>query len=421
MSYIKNVVIRNLTIRGVDGDIAVLGDNITSIISIDYYESIFEPTITFEILFVSIDNALTELKLRGTERVDIEIDHQSGPLSFEDLVITSFVQNESESTANTFLIRLEPIGAINTTKFRTGLRYDPSVPLSTHVTNILKSNIKATDDEIDVEETANSDGFYGNNWPAFKSIYFCARRSLSKSGDEEGSGTDRAGFLFWQVHNEGNLVYKFKSIDTIISEAKKNGALEYTQNDAISDNPNYDLYNPRWEFDQNIISQMHESMYGEQRRYYNVHTGQFTNSIPFSRSDAKQSFLGEEFKLDLDLDLNDDPTIYTINPIMDFTMRKDGTISDGGGEYNPHKIISQSRMRYASLLSSSLSAVVPLQTKLQAGDVISCKLINSMKGTDEWMSGLFLIRALRHTIHITDSGVECYTRLRLVRDTPGYA
>ena len=102
-------------------------------------------------------------------------------------------------------------------------------------------------------------------------------------------------------------------------------------------------------------------------------------------------------------------------------MRKDGTISDGGGEYNPHKIISQSRMRYASLLSSSLNAVVPLQTKLQAGDVISCKLINSMKGTDEWMSGLFLIRALRHTIHITDSGVECYTRLRLVRDTPGYA
>ena len=55
MSYIKNVVIRNLTIRGVDGDIAVLGDNITSIISIDCCESIFEPTITFEILFVSVD------------------------------------------------------------------------------------------------------------------------------------------------------------------------------------------------------------------------------------------------------------------------------------------------------------------------------------------------------------------------------
>ena len=84
MSYIKNVIIRNLTILGKEGKIATLGDNITTVVSIDYYESIFEPNFEFEILLVSNEDALTDLKLRGTEKVSIEIEHQSGTLEFDD-------------------------------------------------------------------------------------------------------------------------------------------------------------------------------------------------------------------------------------------------------------------------------------------------------------------------------------------------
>jgi len=72
---------------------------------------------------------------------------------------------------------------------------------------------------------------------------------IFESMPEDGGGTDRVGFLFWMTQDG----YKFKSIDTMISDAKKNGALEYTQNDSISNNPNYDIYNPKWEFDQSII------------------------------------------------------------------------------------------------------------------------------------------------------------------------
>ena len=44
MSYIKNVLIKNLTISGLETGVdAVLGDNIDTVLSIDYYESIFEP------------------------------------------------------------------------------------------------------------------------------------------------------------------------------------------------------------------------------------------------------------------------------------------------------------------------------------------------------------------------------------------
>ena len=54
MSYIKNVLIKNLTISGLETGVdAVLGDNIDTVLSIDYYESIFEPVFEFEILFIS--------------------------------------------------------------------------------------------------------------------------------------------------------------------------------------------------------------------------------------------------------------------------------------------------------------------------------------------------------------------------------
>ena len=118
MSYIKNVIVRNLTISGLeDGKTAVLGDQITTLMSIDYFESIFEPNFLFEIRFVTIESALSNLKLRGTERVSIEIDHQSGTLQFDDLILNSFIMDSSESTASVFRIQCIPVDVINNEKY----------------------------------------------------------------------------------------------------------------------------------------------------------------------------------------------------------------------------------------------------------------------------------------------------------------
>ncbi len=417
MSYIKNVLIKNLTISGLESGVdAVLGDNITTVLSIDYYESIFEPVFEFVITFISNEGVLSDTKLRGTERVTLEIQHQSGTLEFENLVLTSFVQEESESTATSFSIRVNPESVVNNLKERCTKRYDPKVKASSHVENILKFNIKEVKDELlDIEETANSDGFFGNYWTPFKAIYWLARRAVSGSMPEDGSGSDRVGFLFWMTKTG----YKFKSIDTIISDGKKNEVFQYFQNDVISDNPNSDLYNCKFEYDQNIIGQMTNSSYGEKRKYFNLHTLHDTEEVAFSKSNAKQAHLGDEEKVNLDFELNENPTRTTRVPIMDFTMRKDGTISSGDGEYNPHKVISQSRMRYETLLCKSLRVTVPMNIKLEAGNLINVKLIKSMGGVDNWMSGYYLIKDLRHAVHFTQDGVQCYTYLRLVRDTPG--
>ena len=417
MSYIKNVLIKNFTISGLETGIdAVLGENITTVLSIDYYESIFEPVFEFEILFITNEGVLSDLQLRGTERVSLEIQHGSGTLEFDGLVVTSFCQNESESTANSFVIRVSPESVINNQKERCTKRYDPKVKASTHVENILKINIKEVKDEmLDIEETANSDGFFGNYWTPFKAIYWLARRAMSGSMPEDGGGSDRVGFLFWMTKTG----YKFKSIDTIISDGKKNGVLQYFQNDVISDNPNFDLYNPKFEYDQDIIMQMNNSMYGEKRKYFNLHSLFDTKEVAFSKSNSKQAHLGDEEMVNLDFDLNENPSRTTRVPIVDFTMRMDGTINSGDGEYNPHKVISQSRMRYESLLCKSLRATVPMNIELEAGRVINVKLIKSMGGVDNWMSGYYLIKDLRHAVHFTENGVKCYTYLRLVRDTPG--
>ena len=399
-----------------DGDkVAVLGDNITSVLSIDYYENIFHPNYQFEIVFVSVDNPLGDLELRGTETASIEIQHGSGTLEFDDLVLTSFIQNQSESTANLFTIRLDPVGTINNEKNRVTKRYSPDVKGTVHVENILKTQIGADEDEIDVEESVNPVGFFGNYWRPFKALYWIAKRSMSGSMPEDGDGTDRVGFLFWQTKSG----YKFKSIDTMISDSKKETVFEYVQNDATSDNPNFDLYNPTFEIDQNIILQMMNSMYGENRKYFNIHTLQVTDDVAFSKTNAKQAHLGTEDETKLNYDINERPTVPTRNILMDYTMRKDGTINDGDKEYNPHKIISQAKMRYQTLLSRSLRATVPMNLELEAGDVINVKLIDSMKGTDKWMSGLYIIKDLQHSYITRKNGVQCYTYLRLIKDTPG--
>ena len=415
MSYIKNVIVRNLTISGLeDGKTAVLGDQITTLMSIDYYESIFEPNFVFEIRFATIENTLSDLKLRGTERVSIEIDHQSGTLQFDDLLLNSFLLDSSESTASVFRIQCIPVDVINNEKNRLVQRYDPKVKTSTHVENILKSKLLVDGDLLDIEETANSDGFYGNYWRPHKGIYWLARRAVSASMPEDGGGTHRVGFLFWMTKSG----YKFKSIDSIMSSSKDDVPV-YVQNDVISNSSNFDIYNPKHEYDQNIIQQMQKSLYGENRSYFNLHTLTVSPIVPLSKSNLKQAHLGDEEKVDLNDDINDIPTVPIRRVVADFNMRTDGTYNNGDGEYNPHKTITESRMRYQSLLSRSLTITVPCNFELEAGDVISAQLIQSASGTDPWLSGYYIIKDLRHTVHFTGNGLQCYTYLRLVRDTPG--
>ena len=216
MSNSQNAIIKKLSIEGFgeDESLMELGGNITTLLGLDYFEGIFEPITEIKCVFSTIEGALSNAQLRGTELVSLLVEHPTGELEIDGWVLTSFRQLETESTVNTFMITCNPPDVIANEKERVTKRYDPKGKSSSHVENILKNNIK-TELDFDVEETANSDGFFGNYWRPYRAIYWLARRALSKSMSNEGGGTDRAGFLFWMTKSG----YKFKSIDTIMSEA----------------------------------------------------------------------------------------------------------------------------------------------------------------------------------------------------------
>ena len=426
MSFLKNFQLEKLDITKAceETPSASLGQEITSISFISYNESIFSPSFFIEIQCVTLKGVFSDLELRGTERADIEMVFDSGRFDFEGLVVTNMTLDDVTSTSNIFTIKLEPQDVINNQKERLYQRYDPNVNASTHVTNILKNHIKESDDErLDIEQTANSDGFYGNYWTPYRSIYWLARRAISKSMSEDGSGTQRVGFLFWQTYTG----YKFKSIDTIIAEGNTKG-FKYSQSEIVdpeTNNENFHLYNVLAQQNQNIIKDMNSSRYGERRRFVNLHMlydSKLDDEAPLSESelDESQSTLGDNENQCLNYDIRENPSKPSVVVVVDSTMRKDSkTAVFTEGEFNPTKVITQSKRRYQSLLSHTLRVTVPLNVKLEAGDVITVETIKSLEGVDKHISGLYLIKDLKHTVQIKETGVQCTTDLRLVRDSQG--
>ena len=86
---------------------------------------------------------------------------------------------------------------------------------------------------------------------------------------------------------------------------------------------------------------------------------------------------------------------------------------------DPSEYQSQSLMRYNSLLTQSLSIVVPSNTNLKAGDIIMCKFPKitrqNVDSYDDQQSGLYMIKELCHHFDTTGS----FTSMTLVRDTFG--
>ena len=80
---------------------------------------------------------------------------------------------------------------------------------------------------------------------------------------------------------------------------------------------------------------------------------------------------------------------------------------------------SQAMMRYNNLFSSKVEMVIPLNTNLTAGSLITCVYpeINreETKKADDELTGLYMIKELVHFFNIDAS----YTKLKLVKDTYG--
>lgn len=409
------------------------------VVSIDYYEDIFSPTVTAIINVVNTGDSISKtddegnadgpkqsiyngLPLRGGERISLKVagNSQSNPgLDFSkkpsDYLYVSSISNViSEGKRESFTLNLVSRESITNETTRVAKKYPTSSRIDQSVQDILKNYLK-TDKEIVVDETSNKYGFIGNMRKPFTVLVWLASKSVPKS-----SGDGTAGFVFFQTKDGFN----FRSIDKLITEKPK---ATYTYDSVSKENTDKDFNILAYTTNrnQNLIENLRLGAYSSYRVFYNPLTSEFTpqEKSVFKSSDyiGKSKNLGKTLTLpklssESNETLGDVPS-RIITQILDIgTMEKDASTE---GNSDPSKYQSQILMRYNVLMTQTMNMTVASNTNLRAGDIIECQFPKVSKSDgnqfDDDQSGLYMIKELCH--HFDTNG--SYTSMMLVRDTFG--
>jgi len=409
------------------------------VVSIDYYEDIFSPTVTAIINVVNTGDSISKtddegnadgpkqsiyngLPLRGGERVSLKVagNTQSNPgLDFSkkpsDYLYVSSISNViSESKRESFTLNLVSRESITNETTRVAKKYPTSSRIDQSVQDILKNYLK-TDKEIVVDETSNKYGFIGNLRKPFTVLVWLASKSVPKS-----SGDGTAGFVFFQTKDGFN----FRSIDKLITEKPK-ATYTYVGSSKENTNKDFNILAYTTNRNQNLIENLRLGAYSSYRVFYNPLTSEFTpqEKSVFKSSDyiGKSKNLGKTLTLpklssESNETLGDVPS-RIITQILDIgTMEKDASTE---GNSDPSKYQSQILMRYNVLMTQTMNMTVASNTNLRAGDIIECQFPKVSKSDgnqfDDDQSGLYMIKELCH--HFDTNG--SYTSMMLVRDTFG--
>ena len=193
------------------------------VVSIDYYEDIFSPTITAQIVVFNTGDSITGkdgklrsiyngLPLRGGERLSLKIkpnSEENAGLDFSEtykdyMYVSSITNVLTESQKEAFTLNLVSREAITNETVRVPIRFATSSTIDTSVKKILTDYLK-TEKEMDIEKTSNTYGFIGNLKKPFNLLVW-----LASKGVPAESGDGSAGFVFFQTQDG----YHFKSIDS---------------------------------------------------------------------------------------------------------------------------------------------------------------------------------------------------------------
>ena len=444
---IKKSIYEELVLESNDGKRTI--DIATGVISLDYYEDIFSPTITTRVKIVNTGNSITSengtdrqsiyngLPLRGGERVRLKVAGNSitnpgldfTKKSSDYLYVSSITDVISETNQESFTLHLVSREAITNETVRVGRKYPTTLKISDSVENILKDYLK-TSKIGKIDKTSNKYGFIGNMRKPFTVLVWLAAKSVPES-----SGDGTAGFLFYQTQDG----FQFRSIDNLIKQSPRkdvNGkpvVYTYSQTNLSYDEENnqvnndFKILNYFTEKNENLIEKLKLGAFASHRMFFN--TLDFSFSKPeeglFKLEDysGKAKNLGRQITLPplsegSDKTLGDVPT-RIITAVYDVgTMEKDVSKSK---EINSDqsKYQSQSLMRYNILFTQTLNVMVSSNTNLRAGDIIECQFPritqSKSKEYDREISGLYMIKELCHHFDSSNS----YTSLKLVRDTFG--
>ena len=389
-------------------------------ISVDYYESLYSPIVTANLVFVDAGGNIEDengvlkpvkeaLPLEGNEDLSLKITTKTGELDFTSKD-NQFKVNRCpviSREANRQTVMLDLKGKKEKANDELPVFDKFKGKISDTVKKILKEKLELTDDRIEVDPTENKYDFTGRGRGVLNIVRDLCRRSVPVGGD--------AGYFFYQTKS----AFKYKAIDELIKQEPKTkvyytGALKSDFETGTEDNDNKIMMEPIFTKDQDVAKALKSGTYRSRNFFFDPYT-----------------FIVKEVTYDLEKDgvketLGDPPPFA--DDVESFTKTNNHILDRGSLEENPSLSINNdpqrwqalSVMRYNLLHSQICSIQIPCNVELEAGDLIEIELETASDNKDlgqfdETQSGKYIILHLCH--HFDEK--RSVTALTLVRDTYG--
>ena len=419
------------------------GDSISltgSTFSIDYFEDILEPAVTMQITLNGSYNLVSELPIRGGEKVSIELELASGTFMKEMYVYKASSGDFQKQTGAVILHLTSKYSLINEGS-RCIRRYSDTVPIDEHVKDILKNTLKVPDDRInDIEQTSNTYGFFGNmkkplqvcQWLCPKGISAYGVSGVSgKVGTTRGQAKGTAGFFFYE-NVDG---FHFRSIDSLVSDSRiqdqsadSEDIITYSSKgfggiDANLLENNFQIINHFMDRNIDVKKAFAIGLYKNVSYIYDTLNHRVSYYGYNFKDELKDSHLGQD-------DIHDPSSMFPeivnrptriISRTTDHGVLDKDSVNQGKKESGRDTAdMAKSFSRYNLLFTQALNILVPCNLDLKVGNVIKCELPRIQEGQsreiDLQLSGYYIIKEVRHHIEVG----EITTSLKLIRDSYGF-
>ena len=412
------------------------------VVKFNYYEDLFSPCLTAQLLVVSaggavqtdvkegesgetIENVYSGLPIRGGERVKIKIKPNSEKnvaLEFDTPEKYFYVSNVSkqfsDGSKEIFTLDLVSREAITNETSRVVKRYPKESKISDHVKTIIEDRLASTIKDEDIDETVNKYGFIGNLKKPFHVLVWLASKSKPKKG--------LPGYFFYQTKDG----FKFKSIDSLIEDGNKSEKITYRETNykpssVLSDVADFTILQYNVVQNNDLLTKLALGQFSSHIMEFDPLLGTFTTQeqgkFTLDNITSESINLGET--PEVPKLLNDDTTqnLGTL-PSRMITMVTDRGVLDfepvTDKNSDPKLWQRQAYMRYQLLFTQVLNMVVPLNTNLSVGNIIFVEFLQSnmeSKERDRQQSGSYMIKELCHHFDPNQS----LTSMTLIRDTFG--
>ena len=404
-----------------------------------YYESVLSNNVTATATVVETGfqedkgktgdapGTIDGLPIRGGERTDITVEDTYGnELKLDDGLYVNRVRDVDPGTqTDVYFLDFASKEYFANEQTRVRKRYEGKI--SDNVTTILQ-DVLQTDMKIEVDTTAVTYNFIGNEKKPFYTCTWLASKSIPEKV-EEAEDSDpiggAAGYLFFQTREE----FKFKGIDNIFSgESTK----KYIYNNTPGLPEGYDAKVLTYDINRDIDLQENLMLgtYNNRSIFFDYFAFNY-KVVPFNITEQskKIAIAGKDGKNDMVAkEFTASPT-RLMNHILDVGTLPKGITSNAqleewrnereSSNYKAEETTVQSIMRYNQIFSIKTQITIPGDFSIKAGDLVTLD-VPELKGSptkelNPESGGIYMVASVCHRVTPGSS----LTSLDLVRDSYG--